>query len=328
MASGFKSRAVCWLYFFFLFLLSPGRKRKFVCENPWIQFFADSREKIETNFWPLRRASCFNQQMAMIMNSNCCASCNLITPSARACTGCFQVKYCDGNCQNRHWQQHKAFCRANEAKMTLVFTIHQGERIPELPKYCTASFDEKRISAKELKKLLKDKDVSSRTHGGVAIRVLFTKNAAGPVNQCALRIFNISEQGDCHIVFDLSVVSEKRANACIANMKDLLMSAGALPWSDDCIAGCQGPTMWFIQNGVVFTTNNGGDRAEIPHIPWTEFLQDVWTGLLVTVNNPHEIFNNMLRDVMLKEVRNLPVHMKNMVVEETNRFVRGIGGRI
>ena len=33
-------------------------------------------------------------------------------------------------------------------------------------------------------------------------------------------------------------------------------------------------TIYFVQDNILFTTNNGKDRNKIPYIPFAEFLQD------------------------------------------------------
>ena len=47
-----------------------------------------------------------------------CAACGKGGDGLKACTGCGQVKYCNGACRNRkaHFQKHKKQCRKNAAK--------------------------------------------------------------------------------------------------------------------------------------------------------------------------------------------------------------------
>ncbi len=41
-----------------------------------------------------------------------CAECGFLSAGAALCAGCHEVYYCDDECQNVHWRDHKAACRA------------------------------------------------------------------------------------------------------------------------------------------------------------------------------------------------------------------------
>ena len=45
-----------------------------------------------------------------------CASCGKGGDSLKACTGCDQVKYCNGACRKAHWKKHKKQCRKSATK--------------------------------------------------------------------------------------------------------------------------------------------------------------------------------------------------------------------
>jgi hypothetical protein len=84
-------------------------------------------------------------------------------------------------------------------------------------------------------------------------------------------------------------------------------------------------TMYFIKNGIVMTTNNGNDKMEIPFIPLREFLIDVWNGLAIT--NPQRcktMFNDLVCDMLLKEIRNLPREIKLAAMKVTEDLVNEI----
>jgi len=70
-------------------------------------------------------------------------------------------------------------------------------------------------------------------------------------------------------------------------------------------------TNYFMREGVLMTTNNGGDRKEIPFIPLREFLLDVWNGLAtIEPRRCQTMFNDLVSDMLLKEIRMLPREMK------------------
>jgi len=70
-------------------------------------------------------------------------------------------------------------------------------------------------------------------------------------------------------------------------------------------------TNYFMREGVLMTTNNGGDRKEIPFIPFREFLLDVWNGLAtIEPRRCQTMFNDLVSDMLLKEIRMLPREMK------------------
>lgn len=47
-----------------------------------------------------------------IDESHKCAECGFLSAGATLCAGCREVYYCDEECQNVHWRDHKAACRA------------------------------------------------------------------------------------------------------------------------------------------------------------------------------------------------------------------------
>jgi len=81
-------------------------------------------------------------------------------------------------------------------------------------------------------------------------------------------------------------------------------------------------TTYFMMNGIIMTTNNGYDHKEKPHIPLREFLEDVWNGLAMT--NPKGCktqFNDLVSDMLLKEISMLPREMKLAGMKVCGDFV-------
>jgi hypothetical protein len=80
--------------------------------------------------------------------------------------------------------------------------------------------------------------------------------------------------------------------------------------------------MYFMSKGVVMTTNNGYDKNETPFIPLREFLTDVWNGLAKI--NPKDCktkFNDLVSDMLLKEISMLPREMKLAGMKVCGDFV-------
>lgn len=70
-------------------------------------------------------------------------------------------------------------------------------------------------------------------------------------------------------------------------------------------------TNYFMCEGILMTTNNGEDKKEIPFIPFREFLLDVWNGLAITCpQRCKSMFNDLVSDMLLKEIKMLPREMK------------------
>ena len=67
------------------------------------------------------------------------------------------------------------------------------------------------------------------------------------------------------------------------------------------------PTMYFIQNDILYTTNNGKDNNIKPYIPFEEFLEDCcWM--------KQEHFNELLKEIYDTEVKYMPQHFKSKAV--------------
>jgi hypothetical protein len=84
-------------------------------------------------------------------------------------------------------------------------------------------------------------------------------------------------------------------------------------------------TSYSMTNGVLMTSNNGFDREENPVIPLREFLEDVWNGLVVI--NPSGCmaqFSNLVIDMMQKEFKFLPTHMKQAGLKVIENFLTDI----
>lgn len=84
-------------------------------------------------------------------------------------------------------------------------------------------------------------------------------------------------------------------------------------------------TKFIIKNNVLMTSNNGYDKDTIPYIPVYDFVIDIWNGIALT--NPsrcNELFNDLVSDWLLKEIRFLPKHMKNMAMKDIERVIADI----
>jgi hypothetical protein len=52
------------------------------------------------------------------MTSNCCAECGEEGgASLKVCKSCMSVKYCNANCQHKHWATHKTACKLRAAEL-------------------------------------------------------------------------------------------------------------------------------------------------------------------------------------------------------------------
>jgi hypothetical protein len=52
--------------------------------------------------------------------NNCCAECGEeggVVSRLKACKSCMSVKYCNAECQKKHWPTHKAACKLQAAKI-------------------------------------------------------------------------------------------------------------------------------------------------------------------------------------------------------------------
>lgn len=74
-------------------------------------------------------------------------------------------------------------------------------------------------------------------------------------------------------------------------------------------------------------TNNGcpDDKDEIPYISLREFLLDIQNGLVHTQpKNWKNLFNNLVGDMIKKEIRYLPSNLKQMAVVCINEIFEEI----
>ena len=55
---------------------------------------------------------------SLIMST--CAACGKGGDGLKACTGCGQVKYCNGACRKAHYKTHKKQCRKGAAKISYI----------------------------------------------------------------------------------------------------------------------------------------------------------------------------------------------------------------
>jgi hypothetical protein len=54
----------------------------------------------------------------MTTNNSCCAECGKDGGvSLKACKACMSVKYCNADCQRKHWAKHKAACKLRAAEL-------------------------------------------------------------------------------------------------------------------------------------------------------------------------------------------------------------------
>jgi hypothetical protein len=55
---------------------------------------------------------------AMNQINACCAECGIARgASLKTCKSCMLVKYCNANCQLRHWSKHKKICKQRAAEL-------------------------------------------------------------------------------------------------------------------------------------------------------------------------------------------------------------------
>jgi hypothetical protein len=84
-------------------------------------------------------------------------------------------------------------------------------------------------------------------------------------------------------------------------------------------------TAYFMTNGVLMTSNNGFDREKNPVIPFREFLEDIWNGLAVmNPNGCKAQFSNLVIDMIEKEFKFLPTHMKQAGIKVIENFIADI----
>ena len=74
--------------------------------------------------------------------------------------------------------------------------------------------------------------------------------------------------------------------------------------------------MWMINNGILYTSNNGYDRLKTPTIPFSEFLEDCF-GVRTFVE-----FNCDVNDMIKKEINFLPKHMKDLALNDIKNAKR------
>ena len=71
-----------------------------------------------------------------------------------------------------------------------------------------------------------------------------------------------------------------------------------------------------INNGILYTSNNGYDKLKNPTIPFSEFLEDCYgVGSFVE-------FNNSMKDMIKKEINFLPKNMKDLALNDIQNAKR------
>ena len=71
-----------------------------------------------------------------------------------------------------------------------------------------------------------------------------------------------------------------------------------------------------INNGILYTSNNGYDKLKNPKIPFSEFLEDCYgVGSFVE-------FNNSMKDMIKKEINFLPKNMKDLALNDIQNAKR------
>ena len=76
------------------------------------------------------------------------------------------------------------------------------------------------------------------------------------------------------------------------------------------------PNMWMINNGILYTSNNGYDKLKNPTIPFSEFLEDCYgVGTFVE-------FNKLVKDMIEKEINLFPKHMKDLALNDIKNAKR------
>jgi hypothetical protein len=74
--------------------------------------------------------------------------------------------------------------------------------------------------------------------------------------------------------------------------------------------------MWMINNGILYTSNNGYDKLKNPTIPFSEFLEDCYgVGTFVE-------FNKLVKDMIEKEINLFPKHMKDLALNDIKNAKR------
>ena len=53
-----------------------------------------------------------------------CGMCGKEGQNMRCCAACGQVRYCDRDCQKRHWKQHKTVCRRRQEATAMTNQLH------------------------------------------------------------------------------------------------------------------------------------------------------------------------------------------------------------
>ena len=53
-----------------------------------------------------------------------CGNCGKEGQNMRCCAACGQVRYCDRDCQKRHWKQHKTVCRRRQEATAMTNQLH------------------------------------------------------------------------------------------------------------------------------------------------------------------------------------------------------------
>ena len=68
----------------------------------------------------------------------CCAACDHRASGLKVCTGCLTMRYCNAECQTRHWQAHKAMCtfltRRQLPNRVLSWRVPEFMEFLDLPK--------------------------------------------------------------------------------------------------------------------------------------------------------------------------------------------------
>jgi hypothetical protein len=82
---------------------------------------------------------------------------------------------------------------------------------------------------------------------------------------------------------------------------------------------------YFLQNGTIYTTNNGFDCAKVPFIPLREFLVDVWNGFaVIDPKNCQNRFQAHLMDMLNKEIYMLPHNLRVVACDVVKKMIEDL----
>ena len=120
--------------------------------------------------WKEHKASCCKQPIVTVENTSKCSYCNTVSGQLKRCTMCFSAQYCNRECQQKHWKEHKASC-CKQPKVTVENTSKCSycNTVSSQLKRCTMCFSAQYCNRECQQKHWKEHKLHCKEHeGGLA----------------------------------------------------------------------------------------------------------------------------------------------------------------